>query len=88
MLTGPLLPAPRYARISTRSQQDDSRLDALRAAGCERNWTDTASGKLAQRPEWDTCLDHLRRGDKLVVTRLSRMAPEVTGLRAGAASRR
>jgi hypothetical protein len=30
-----------YARISTRSQRDDSQLDALRAAGCERNWTDT-----------------------------------------------
>jgi len=63
-----------YARISARSQRDDSQLDALRAAGCERNWTDTASGKLARRPEWDNCLDHLRRGDELVVTRLSRMA--------------
>jgi DNA invertase Pin-like site-specific DNA recombinase len=64
-----------YARISTRSQRDDSQLDALRAAGCERNWTDTASGKLARQPERDNCLDHLRRGDELVVTRLSRMAP-------------
>jgi DNA invertase Pin-like site-specific DNA recombinase len=39
-----------YARISTRSQRDDSQLDALRAAGCGRIWTDTASGKLARRP--------------------------------------
>ncbi len=70
----------RYARISTRSQRDDSQLDALRAAGCERNWTDTASGKLARRPEWDNCLDHLRRGDQLVVTRLSRMARSVRHL--------
>ena len=69
-----------YARISTRSQRDDSQLDALRAAGCERNWTDTASGKLARRPEWDNCLDHLRRGDELVVTRLSRMARSVRHL--------
>jgi DNA invertase Pin-like site-specific DNA recombinase len=51
-----------YARISTRSQRDDSQLDALRAADCERIWADTASGKLARRPEWDNCLDHLRRG--------------------------
>jgi hypothetical protein len=50
-----------YARIPTRSQRDDSQLDALRAAGCERIWADTASGKLARRPEWDNCLDHRSR---------------------------
>jgi DNA invertase Pin-like site-specific DNA recombinase len=66
-----------YARVSTRSQTDDSQLDALRAAGCERIWTDTASGRLARRPEWDKCLDYLRAGDELVVTRLSRMARSV-----------
>ena len=69
-----------YARISTRSQRDDSQLDALRAAGCARNWTDNAAGKLARRPEWDNCLDHLWRGDELVVTRLSRMARSVRHL--------
>ena len=69
-----------YARISTRSQRDDSQLDALHAVGCERIWTDTASGKLARRPEWDNCLDHLRRGDELAVTRLSRMARSVRHL--------
>ncbi len=33
---------------------------------------DKASGKLARRPEWDKCFEHLRRGDELVITRLSR----------------
>lgn len=69
-----------YARVSTRSQTDDSQLDALRAAGCVRIWTDTASGRLARRPEWDQCLDYLRAGDELVVTRLSRMARSVRHL--------
>ncbi len=69
-----------YARVSTRFQTDDSQLDALTAAGCERIWTDTASGKLARRPEWDKCLDYLRGGDELVVTRLSRMARSVRHL--------
>ncbi|GGK98027.1 recombinase family protein [Nocardia jinanensis] len=61
-----------YARVSTRGQKDDSQIDALTAAGCEKIWVDKASGKLARRPEWDKCFDHLRRGDELVITRLSR----------------
>ncbi|MGH4010550.1 MAG: recombinase family protein [Pseudonocardiaceae bacterium] len=69
-----------YARVSTRSQTDDSQLDALRAAGCQRIWTDTASGKLARRPEWDKLLDYIRDGDELVITRLSRMARSVRHL--------
>ena len=52
----------------------------MRAAGCQRIWTDTASGKLARRPEWDACLDYLRAGDELVITRLSRMARSVRHL--------
>jgi DNA invertase Pin-like site-specific DNA recombinase len=69
-----------YARVSTRSQKDDSQLDALHAAQCERIWTDTASGKLARRPEWDRLLDYLRAGDELVITRLARMARSVKHL--------
>jgi DNA invertase Pin-like site-specific DNA recombinase len=40
-----------YARVGTRPQKDDSQLGALRAAGCERIWTDKVSGKLARRAE-------------------------------------
>ncbi|MEU4708178.1 recombinase family protein [Nocardia salmonicida] len=47
-------------------------MDALTAAGCEKIWVDKASGKLARRPEWDKCFEHLRRSDELVITRLSR----------------
>lgn len=61
-----------YARVSTRGQKDDSQIDALTEAACERIWIDKASGKLARRPEWNKCFEHLRRGDELVITRLSR----------------
>lgn len=69
-----------YARVSTRGQKDDSQIDALNAAGCEEIWVDKASGKLARRPEWDKCFEHLRRGDELVITRLSRLFRSVRHL--------
>jgi DNA invertase Pin-like site-specific DNA recombinase len=74
-----------YARVSSRTQRDDSQIDALKAARCERIWVDTASGKLARRPEWDKCFEHLRRGDALVITRLSRLFRSVRHLSALAA---
>ena len=61
-----------YARVSTRSQNDDSQIDELTGYGCDKIFTDTASGKLADRPELDRALDWLRAGDVLVITRLSR----------------
>ena len=61
-----------YARVSTRSQNDDSQVDDLTAYGCDKIFTDTASGKHAARPELDKALDYLRDGDVLVITRLSR----------------
>jgi DNA invertase Pin-like site-specific DNA recombinase len=62
-----------YARISTHGQKEDSQVDELKAAGCERIFTDRGvSGKLGKRPELDACLDYLREGDVLVITRLSR----------------
>ena len=61
-----------YARVSARSQNDDSQVDDLTAYGCERIFTDKTSGKLAARPELDKALAYLREGDVLVITRLSR----------------
>ena len=61
-----------YARVSTRSQKDDSQVDDLTAYGCDKIFTDTASGKHAARPELDRALAYLRAGDIFVITRLSR----------------
>ena len=61
-----------YARVSTRGQNDDSQVDDLTACGCEKIFTDTASGKHAARPELDKALAYLRAGDVFVITRLSR----------------
>ena len=62
-----------YARVSTGDQDLALQLDALHAAGCERVFSDTASGALGERPELARVLDHLRAGDTLVVWRLDRL---------------
>lgn len=63
-----------YARVSTIEQNPQLQLDALVGAGCERIWTDHASGVLDQRFELAAVLDYLRPGDTLVVWRLDRLA--------------
>lgn len=62
-----------YARISTQEQTLDLQLDALRQAGCERLYTDTASGAKTEREGLKDALDHLRVGDTLIVWRLDRL---------------
>lgn len=62
-----------YARVSTADQILNLQEDELRAAGCERIFTDVASGAKAARPGLAEALDHLRKGDTLVVWRLDRL---------------
>ncbi|WP_309082307.1 recombinase family protein [Zhihengliuella sp.] len=63
-----------YARVSRNDQILDRQIDELEAAGCERVFTEKASGsKESKRPEFDLCLRTLRTGDRLVVTELSRL---------------
>lgn len=69
-----------YARVSTLDQHLHAQKDALREAGCERVFTENASGKLAERPELTRCKDHLRAGDILVITKLDRLGRSVKNL--------
>lgn len=69
-----------YGRVSTRDQNPDSQRDALIADGCDRIYIDKVSGKLASRPELDKALDQLRRGDQLVITRLTRLGRSLKNL--------
>ena len=62
-----------YARVSTTDQTLDLQKDALEKGGCERIFTDTASGAKAERVGLDQALGYVRKGDTLVVWRLDRL---------------
>ncbi|XAS69883.1 recombinase family protein (plasmid) [Micrococcaceae bacterium Sec5.7] len=70
-----------YGRVSTRDQHPEAQHDALTAAGCQQVFLDTASGKLARRPELDKALLSANRaGDQLVVTKLDRLGRSLENL--------
>lgn len=62
-----------YARVSTDEQNTRMQLDALGSAGCERVFSEQASGAAVTRPVLADAISHLRRGDTLVVWRLDRL---------------
>ena len=63
-----------YARVSTLDQKPALQTDALQSAGCERIFTEKASGAQRDRPELKAALSYLRAGDMLVVWKLDRLA--------------
>ncbi|HWL51219.1 MAG TPA: recombinase family protein [Chthoniobacteraceae bacterium] len=62
-----------YARISTNDQNLDLQTDALVTAGCEKIFTDVASGAKSERRGLQDALEFLRPGDVLVVWKLDRL---------------
>lgn len=69
-----------YARVSTADQETALQLDALKAAGCARVFSEKASGANRGRPELTAALDYMREGDTLVVWKLDRLARSLTQL--------
>jgi DNA invertase Pin-like site-specific DNA recombinase len=49
-------------------------LEKLQAVGCSRIFREKRSGVNAGRPELKNCLDYVREGDTLLVTKLDRLA--------------
>ena len=62
-----------YARVSTTDQNLDLQKDALNRAGCERIFTDVASGAKSDRAGLAEALKFAREGDTLVVWKLDRL---------------
>jgi DNA invertase Pin-like site-specific DNA recombinase len=62
-----------YARVSTYEQTLALQQDALQKAGCNKIFTDTASGAKTERKGLEEALTYVRKGDTLVVWRLDRL---------------
>jgi DNA invertase Pin-like site-specific DNA recombinase len=63
-----------YARVSTDGQSVDAQVKALRAAGAEKIFKETASSAKTERTQLRRALAQLGGGDVLMVTRLDRLA--------------
>jgi DNA invertase Pin-like site-specific DNA recombinase len=69
-----------YARVSTHDQTLHLQQDALAKAGCNKIFTDTASGAKAERKGLEEVLNYVRKGDTLVVWRLDRLGRSLRDL--------
>ena len=71
-----------YARVSTNFQARDgnsleAQINSLKEAGAEKIFSDIFSGSKNSRPELDKLLKIIRSGDKLIITKLDRIARSV-----------
>jgi len=69
-----------YARVSSTGQSLEVQLEKLNQAACSRIYQEKRSGRTADRPEFKACMNYLREGDTLIITRLDRLARSVVHL--------
>lgn len=62
-----------YARVSTKDQNLELQIDALKKSGCAEVYSEKVSGKKVNRPQLESLLTKLREGDTLVVYSLDRL---------------
>lgn len=69
-----------YARVSTGQQDHSTQIARLKAAGAEKVFAEKRSGLDSERPELARCLEYVREGDTLIVTKLDRLARSTADL--------
>ena len=69
-----------YARVSSTGQDLSVQLERLEAMGCEKVFKEKRSRMDAGRPELKRCLEYLRDGDTLLVTKIDRLARSTSDL--------
>ena len=69
-----------YARVSTDGQTLDPQIDVLKKAGCEKIFTDVASGAKTDRPGLVEAINYAREGDTITVVKLDRFGRSMADL--------
>ncbi|EKU96541.1 site-specific recombinase, DNA invertase Pin [Leptolyngbya sp. PCC 7375] len=69
---GAIMAVVGYARVSSVGQSLDVQLDKLKE--CDKIFQEKRSASSSKRPRLKACLEYVREGDTLVVTRLDRLA--------------
>ena len=67
-----------YARVSSTGQDLSVQLEKL--GGCDKVFKEKRSGVDTGRPELKRCLEYLREGDTLLVTKIDRLARSTSDL--------
>ena len=67
-----------YARVSTKEQNYEMQIQALRNAGCEKIFSEKESGNSDDRREFKKALAFLREGDTLIVWKLDRLGRSIS----------
>lgn len=62
-----------YARVSTRDQNLEMQLHALKQAGCEKIFTEKKSGRRMDRPVLKRLLKQSNAGDTIIVWKIDRI---------------
>lgn len=69
-----------YARVSSSAQDLELQKQALSAAGCQKIYSESISGKDNNRDQLNSMLNDLRNGDIVVVYKIDRIARSLKGL--------
>lgn len=69
-----------YARVSSSSQDLELQKQSLSAAGCQKIYSESISGKDNNRDQLNLMLSDLRSGDVVVVYKIDRIARSLKGL--------
>ncbi|MFD1982588.1 recombinase family protein [Mesorhizobium newzealandense] len=71
-----------YARVSSIGQDHEMQIERLKASGATKVFSEKQSGLDRERPELTRCLEYVREGDTLLVTKLDRLARSAAHLHA------